>query len=215
MLALTLTLAALALTGSAIAQNAPAPDLPTTPLVSTTSALPAQSSVPDHSRDWDGPSTPDIIFFVAFILFSACLAFFLYKWTVRRRAAAARAAPTAPYPYGPAGFAYGQYGQDQGQGATYPPPPVYAQASYEPEPAPVYTARVHDDKPTPLGRALSVTSTASTLIGKDRKEGWEEDKDGSRLSEDEDERARPTLAAPQAAHRSSWRGRFARNGDQA
>lgn len=198
MLALTLA-ALLALASPAVAiagdLDTPAGAKPATPSHDDASALPAQSQVPDSRDDWEGPSTANILLFVAFLLFIIALAAFFYKWSMRRRAA--HATRTWQQQYGPPPPAYGHTEH------AYPPPPVYAQPSPQPE-------NSRQDKSRPLGRSLSTTSTASTLIGKDRKDGKEH-----RPSEESDaELAMPQLTSPEAAHKSTWRGRFARNGDQ-
>jgi hypothetical protein len=184
--------------------------------VPTTTPTPVPNqSAPPNSRDWDGPRTSDIILFVAFLLGCFLFAYFFYAYTVKRR----RRAAQTPWDgaYGPGGYgdaharAFAQPAGPPSGYAALGTPPAYAQYQYPPPPLYAQAQAESSSRPE-LARAPSSAST-STLIGYG---SHSKDKDARRLSEDDDEV--PVLenqpARPQPAHKSSWRGRFARLGDR-
>ncbi|CAK9780332.1 hypothetical protein CC85DRAFT_287934 [Cutaneotrichosporon oleaginosum] len=221
-----LVLAAALVLSSRLGVRAQVVESTLTPTI-TPAPLPLQSAAPD-SRDWDGPRTSDIILFVAFVLGCTLFAYLFYAYTVKRRRRAHQAQWDGAY--GPGGygdaharaFARPQFSPSSGYDplatppayteTQYPPPPLYAQAPYQHQPD------KNAARPLSLSRGPSSAST-STLIGYSGHK--DTDKRSRRLSEDdedEDEGAQGSQiqpARPQPAHKSSWRGRFARLGDRA
>ncbi|GMK53427.1 hypothetical protein CspeluHIS016_0100130 [Cutaneotrichosporon spelunceum] len=198
---------------------------PTTTTVPTATPLPSYH--PSSSNGyWTNSRTSDILLYISLLLLAALLVYYFYYYTKKQKKKRA-AAPAqweavygndtlgsgraggrnrgsgyvavsaqhyGPYPYPPGHDytpAYAEY--------EYPPPPVYVQSYSAPPHVPKDAPK---DGPAPLSRASSPTS-ASTLIGSG-------DKNASQLGEGEDD----TLERPQPAHKSAWRGRFARLGDR-
>ncbi|BEJ14214.1 hypothetical protein CspHIS471_0313880 [Cutaneotrichosporon sp. HIS471] len=204
----------------------------------TTTTTPPPSSLSDQStssdsRYWTDHRVSEIFLFIAFFFGCFFFAYLFYAYAMKRKR---RAATSQEWngAYGPRGYGNAHthtFTQDRGPYSQsgyaalgtqpgceqYPPPPLYAQAMYTPEPhVPIPKQYTASARTPPLSRAASSAST-STLVGygsnsKDNKG------DGRRLSEDDEDNApvlESQLARPQPAKQSTWRGRFARLGDRA